>query len=200
LCRGYVQRRPALWKSFRASRKPFRDRAKTVRLPAGIAVRVQPGILFAFTPESFSRSPRNPVRLAPESAFRERLAKFGLELHADKTRLIEFGRFAAQMERLNLRIVELEHQNRQQAEPISKSAVTSPPAVDPTGASTSSLPKQPTEMLNDMHVADYLNMSVATLRRWRLFRKGPKFVKIGSAVRYKRGDVETWMDSLPGLR
>ena len=28
--------------------------------------------------------------------FRERLAKFGLELHADKTRLIEFGRFAAQ--------------------------------------------------------------------------------------------------------
>src|SRR3974390_982250 len=28
-------------------------------------------------------------------AFRERLAKFGVELHADKTRLIEFGRFAA---------------------------------------------------------------------------------------------------------
>src|SRR3989442_13881906 len=27
--------------------------------------------------------------------FRERLAKFGLELHADKTRMIEFGRFAA---------------------------------------------------------------------------------------------------------
>jgi RNA-directed DNA polymerase len=27
--------------------------------------------------------------------FRERLAKFGLELHADKTRVIEFGRFAA---------------------------------------------------------------------------------------------------------
>src|SRR5438093_7872492 len=27
--------------------------------------------------------------------FRERLAKFGLELHTDKTRLIEFGRFAA---------------------------------------------------------------------------------------------------------
>lgn len=26
---------------------------------------------------------------------RQRLAKFGLELHEDKTRLIEFGRFAA---------------------------------------------------------------------------------------------------------
>jgi len=28
--------------------------------------------------------------------FRERLAKFGLELHAEKTRLIEFGRFAVE--------------------------------------------------------------------------------------------------------
>ena len=28
--------------------------------------------------------------------FQERLAKFGLELHTEKTRLIEFGRFAAQ--------------------------------------------------------------------------------------------------------
>lgn len=30
------------------------------------------------------------------SEFQERLAKFGLELHPDKTRLIEFGRFAAE--------------------------------------------------------------------------------------------------------
>ena len=29
-------------------------------------------------------------------AFRERLARFGLELNMEKTRLIEFGRFAAQ--------------------------------------------------------------------------------------------------------
>jgi hypothetical protein len=28
------------------------------------------------------------------AAFAERLAKFGLHLHEDKTRLIEFGRFA----------------------------------------------------------------------------------------------------------
>jgi integrase len=55
-------------KTFRATRKPFRARAKTVRLPVGITVRLQPGILFVFTPESFSRSPRNPFRLAPESA------------------------------------------------------------------------------------------------------------------------------------
>jgi len=38
-------------------------------------------------------------RMAAErflEAFRERLAKFGLELHPEKTRQIEFGRFAAQ--------------------------------------------------------------------------------------------------------
>jgi hypothetical protein len=57
-----------LVKTFRATRTPFRARAKTVRLPAGIAVRLQPGIPFVFTPESFSRSPRNPFRLPPESA------------------------------------------------------------------------------------------------------------------------------------
>ena len=31
--------------------------------------------------------------------FRERLAKFGLELHPDKTRIVEFGRFAEQNRR-----------------------------------------------------------------------------------------------------
>src|SRR5260221_8751585 len=67
-CAGVMSSAVVPTKTFRASRKPFRARAKTVRLPAGIAVRLQPGIPFVFTPESFSRSPRNPFRLAPESA------------------------------------------------------------------------------------------------------------------------------------
>ena len=62
-----VQRRLACGNHSGPSRKPFRDRAKTVRLPSGITVRLQPGIVFVFTPERFSRSPRNPFRLAPES-------------------------------------------------------------------------------------------------------------------------------------
>jgi hypothetical protein len=41
---------------------------KTVRLPVGIAVHDQPGILFTFTPERFSRSSRNRVHHPPESA------------------------------------------------------------------------------------------------------------------------------------
>ena len=38
---------------------------------------------------------RRGGRAVPGRSLRERFAKFGLELHPDKTRLIEFGRFAA---------------------------------------------------------------------------------------------------------
>jgi len=100
-----------------------------------------------------------------------------------------------EIERLNLRIVELETQNQ----PVERPSAKPTPTVERTTARPLSPPNRP-EMLNDVQVAEYLNMSVKTLRRWRLFRTGPKFLKIGSAVRYKRGDVETWMDSLPGLR
>ena len=41
---------------------------KTVRLPARNRVHLQPGILFTFAPERFSRSPRNRFHLVPESA------------------------------------------------------------------------------------------------------------------------------------
>ena len=40
----------------------------SIPLRANQAVHVKPGILFAFTPERFSRSPRNRVHLRPESA------------------------------------------------------------------------------------------------------------------------------------
>jgi hypothetical protein len=57
------------WKSFRTHRENHSGLLrKTVRLAAGITVHLQPGILFAFTPEHFSRSPRNPVHLRPKSA------------------------------------------------------------------------------------------------------------------------------------
>jgi predicted DNA-binding transcriptional regulator AlpA len=56
------------------------------------------------------------------------------------------------------------------------------------------------EIMNEHQVADYIGMSVASVRRWRTIRNGPKFLKIGSAVRYKREEVEGWLNSCPGLR
>jgi hypothetical protein len=36
--------------------------------------------------------------------------------------------------------------------------------------------------LNEQEVSKRLNVSVATLRRWRLEKRGPMFVKVGSLV------------------
>jgi predicted DNA-binding transcriptional regulator AlpA len=104
-----------------------------------------------------------------------------------------------EIERLNMRIAELESQNRQRAAPeIAKPVPKGPPAVNPAAIRPESNSK-PTEMMNEHEVADFLKMSVGSIRRWRLFRTGPKFVKIGSAVRYRREDLEVWLKSCPGL-
>jgi hypothetical protein len=45
-------------------------------------------------------------------------------------------------------------------------------------------------LLNEYQVAKLLNVSVATIRRRRLFRQPPDWVKIGASVRYRRDSVE----------
>jgi predicted DNA-binding transcriptional regulator AlpA len=50
-------------------------------------------------------------------------------------------------------------------------------------------------LLNEHQVAKFLQLSVASVRRWGLFRTGPKYLKIGAAVRYRREDVEAWLSS-----
>ena len=96
----------------------------------------------------------------------------------------------------DLRIVELENTTRHPIErPVAKPATTKPPTVALAPASEAAWPKH-SEMLIEHQVAEWVNMSVATVRRWRLFRKGPKFLKIGSAVRYRRADVEAWLKSI----
>ena len=49
------------------SRTPFRQATTTVRLPTGIGVHFQTGMLFGITTESCSASQRNRVHLRPES-------------------------------------------------------------------------------------------------------------------------------------
>jgi predicted DNA-binding transcriptional regulator AlpA len=53
------------------------------------------------------------------------------------------------------------------------------------------------QFANERQVAEYLSVSVAAVRRWRLLRKGPKYLKIGAAVRYKSADVEAFINSRP---
>ena len=49
-------------------------------------------------------------------------------------------------------------------------------------------------LLNETEAARILAMQVTTLRRWRWAGKGPRFIKIGSAVRYDQGDLAAFIE------
>ena len=52
-------------------------------------------------------------------------------------------------------------------------------------------------LLNEHDIARITGLSVASVRRWRLLKIGPRATKIGAAVRYKPEDVKLWLDSRP---
>lgn len=52
-------------------------------------------------------------------------------------------------------------------------------------------------LLNEYDVARITGLSVASVRRWRLLRQGPKYLKLGAAVRYKPESVAEWLESRP---
>ena len=52
-------------------------------------------------------------------------------------------------------------------------------------------------LMTENEVSKRLNVSVASLRRWRLTRRGPAFLKVGSLVRYQPEELEAWLASLP---
>jgi predicted DNA-binding transcriptional regulator AlpA len=56
---------------------------------------------------------------------------------------------------------------------------------------TAQLPKQ---LLNERELATTCGISVLTLRKWRSLRRGPRFLKIGSLVRYRPEDVDAWIN------
>jgi predicted DNA-binding transcriptional regulator AlpA len=57
---------------------------------------------------------------------------------------------------------------------------------------------QPQSALLDEHdIARMTRLSVASVRRWRLVKKGPRYIKIGSAVRYRPADLAAWLDRCP---
>lgn len=55
------------------------------------------------------------------------------------------------------------------------------------------IPADLPELATRAEVAEYTNLSIATLARWAGEGKGPKVTKLGGAVRYLREDVEAWI-------
>ncbi len=54
---------------------------------------------------------------------------------------------------------------------------------------------QPKSLLNDEGATKFLNLAKGTLPVWRHHGKGPKFIKIGTAVRYRIQDLEEYINS-----
>lgn len=50
------------------------------------------------------------------------------------------------------------------------------------------------ELLSIDDVMRITGKSRQTLASWRFYGKGPKFVKLGHSVAYKRTDLDRWID------
>jgi len=49
-------------------------------------------------------------------------------------------------------------------------------------------------LLTGRELAAWLAVPHAVLANWRYLGKGPKFIKIGRNIRYRKSDVETWLE------
>lgn len=52
-----------------------------------------------------------------------------------------------------------------------------------------------TTFLDTVEAARYLGLQKTTLEAWRSRGEGPQFVKLGRAVRYRRPDLDAWIES-----
>lgn len=50
-------------------------------------------------------------------------------------------------------------------------------------------------LLTERQVANLTRMSLASVRRWRRLNRGPKYLRLGGAIRYKPQDVLGWLES-----
>lgn len=63
-----------------------------------------------------------------------------------------------------------------------------------------SVPTHLVQLLNEHAVAKLLGVSVATVRRWRLLRQGPAFIRVGAAsVRYRPEDLAGYIERCPAF-
>jgi predicted DNA-binding transcriptional regulator AlpA len=79
---------------------------------------------------------------------------------------------------------------------LTEVAQTPPEQADyrPT-AQGGQLSQEPAALLSEREVARMLGVSLSTLRRWRLnLNYGPPTVRIGRYPRYRREDVERWIE------
>ena len=67
-----------------------------------------------------------------------------------------------------------------------------PQASSDVGSKHSFASTSETRILTDIQVAERLGVSRFTVRSWRLKGVGPRFLKMGRAVRYRSRDVDEY--------
>lgn len=50
-------------------------------------------------------------------------------------------------------------------------------------------------LLGAKQAAAFLGVSAATLATWRVYRKGPVYVRIGRSIRYDADALKAWVDA-----
>lgn len=49
------------------------------------------------------------------------------------------------------------------------------------------------QLLTGKELASRLGVKATTVEQWRFYRKGPAYVRVGRAIRYRMEDVEEWL-------
>lgn len=51
------------------------------------------------------------------------------------------------------------------------------------------------DIMNVQEAAHYVRLSAPTLNRFRTTGGGPRYAKLGGAVRYRKADLDAWLTS-----
>ena len=52
-----------------------------------------------------------------------------------------------------------------------------------------------TEVMTTIEAAAYVGLKKPTMERFRFLGQGPAYCKLGGAVRYRKKDLDEWLDS-----
>lgn len=43
--------------------------------------------------------------------------------------------------------------------------------------------------------SEYIGVPVGTLAQWRYLKTGPRFIRAGRMIRYRKADLDAWLDA-----
>ena len=75
-------------------------------------------------------------------------------------------------------------------EPTNKPMLRIVPSEKPTA---SAVPELDTDLIDEATLAARLGVSKSTLQSWRYAKRGPRYIKLGRLIRYRRHDVEAYL-------